>query len=163
MVLLHDARLEEGHRCLVSLPINQPTNQPTAVGLLSSTQSKWVTWSGFANFVNIPSGLPLVQIAQPIARALALLDRKKILLLTTLGGGAAQWEEEYERFDEGEFRAFQNHWREAEGEHWTQEFEQMKDQLSDRIAYSRYLDSLNDQQAQAGPTLESRSHLILAL
>jgi len=60
----------------------------------------------------------------------------------------AQWEEEYERFDEGEFRAFQNHWREAEGEHWTQEFEQMKDQLSDRIAYSRYLDSLNDQQAQ---------------
>lgn len=60
----------------------------------------------------------------------------------------AAWEEEFDKFDEHEFREFQNHWREAEGEQWTNEFEQMKDQLSDRIAYSRYLDTLNDQQAQ---------------
>jgi tetratricopeptide (TPR) repeat protein len=61
---------------------------------------------------------------------------------------AVPWEEEFDKFDEHEFREFQNHWRQSEGEQWTNEFEQMKDQLSDRIAYSRYLDTLNDQQAQ---------------
>jgi hypothetical protein len=62
------------------------------------------------------------------------------------------WEEEFDKFDEHEFREFQNHWRQSEGEQWTNEFEQMKDQLSDRIAYSRYLDTLNDQQAQVRTT-----------
>lgn len=60
----------------------------------------------------------------------------------------AAWENEFEHFDDLQHRELHSAWRELEGEQWSNEFERMKEQLSDKIAYSRYLDTLSDDQAQ---------------
>lgn len=68
--------------------------------------------------------------------------------LRVLFAWTQEWEDEFEQFDQHQFREFENHWREAEENQWTDEFERVQDQLSDKIAYSRYLDSLSDEQAK---------------
>jgi len=59
------------------------------------------------------------------------------------------WEQEYENFNEAEFRQFNGAWQEIQGERWVDDFERANNSLENKIAYIRSLDNLTDEQAAA--------------
>ncbi|KAL6073868.1 Peroxin-5 [Balamuthia mandrillaris] len=57
------------------------------------------------------------------------------------------WAEEFEGFNEAQYRDFSQVWNDVGAESWVNEFDQVKDSLSERVKYSHYLDSLTEEEA----------------